>query len=131
MTASYQLLRRMSTGRQHCVQLPGGAVFAMAKFSETIKALRIAKQMSQAELGAVVGVTRGAVHQWEKGRSVPQINHLQDLARFFGVPMGVLLGGESAGLSVDAALRLLPREVAEALTASFLSTIQAVKKTKG
>jgi len=104
---------------------------AMTKFSETIKALRIAKQMSQAELGEVVGVTRAAVHQWEKGRSVPQIAHLQDLARFFGVPMGVLLGGDTGGQSVDAALRVLPRDVAEALAASFLSTIEAVKKTRG
>lgn len=103
---------------------------AMNHLAGTIRALRVAKQMSQAELGDVVGVTRAAVHQWEKGRSVPQIHHLQEMARFFGVPLATLLGGEAAGQSVDAALRVLPKEVAEALATSFLATIQAVKKTK-
>ncbi len=102
----------------------------MTKLAETIRALRVSKQMSQAELGDVVGVTRAAVHQWEKGRSVPQLTHLQEMARFFGVPLATLLGGEAAGQSVDAALRMLPKEVAEALTASFLATIDAVKKTQ-
>ena len=100
----------------------------MTKLAGTIRSLRIAKQMSQAELGNVLGVTRAAVHQWEKGRSVPQLNHLQEIARFFGVSLAILLGGDAPLHSVDAELRVLPKEVADALTASFLATIAAVKK---
>ena len=103
---------------------------AMTKLAATIRSLRIAKQMSQAELGDILGVTRAAVHQWEKGRSVPQLHHLQELARFFGVPLAVMLGSDAAEQSVDAALRILPKEVADALTASFLSTIAAIKKNQ-
>lgn len=102
----------------------------MTKLASTIRSLRLSKQMSQSELGDALGVTRAAVYQWEKGRSVPQIDHLQELARFFGVPLATLLGGEAAGQSVDAALRMLPREVAQALSASFIATIDAVRKNQ-
>lgn len=100
----------------------------MTKLAATIRSLRVAKHMSQAELGDVLGVTRAAVHHWEKGRSVPQLHQLQEMARFFSVPLAVLLGDESNTQSVDAELRFLPKEVADALTASFLATIAAVKK---
>jgi transcriptional regulator with XRE-family HTH domain len=100
---------------------------AMSAVARTIRTLRLSKQMSQAELGDVVGVTRAAVHQWEKGKSVPQIHHLQELARFFGVPLATMLGDEGTVQSVDAALRVLPRDVADALKASFLATIETIK----
>lgn len=102
----------------------------MTEFPKRIRTLRIAKQMSQAELGNVVGVSRAAVHQWESGRSLPQIHHMQEIARFFGVSLAALLGGPETMGSVDQALRLLPEDVSEALKASFLATIEAIKKSK-
>lgn len=102
----------------------------MTKLANTIRTLRLSKNMSQAELGGVLGVTRAAVYQWEKGRSVPQLTYLNEMARFFGVPLATLLGGEDVGRSVDDALRILPRDVADALRASFLATIENLKKTK-
>jgi transcriptional regulator with XRE-family HTH domain len=131
------MLLIMSTGTLHCkqrVKQPHSGVLifktAMNKFGRTVRALRLAKQMSQAEVGDVVGVTRAAVHQWEKGRSVPQLHHIQGLARFFGVSITTLVGGDSSEQSVDAALRTLPQDVSDALVASFLATIEAVKKNQ-
>lgn len=103
---------------------------AMTRFSLRLPALRIAKQMSQAEVGQIVGVSRAAVSQWEKGKTMPEIQHLQELARFFDVPLTYLVGDESPKASIDEGLRMLPKDVSDALRASFLSTIEAVKNSK-
>ena len=102
----------------------------MVDFPKRIRALRIAKQMSQAEVGNLVGVSRAAVHQWESGRSLPHIHHMQELARFFGVSITALLGGPEISKSVDDELRMLPTDISDALKASFLATIEAIKKNK-
>lgn len=102
----------------------------MTKFHERIAALRLAKRMSQAELGAVIGVSRSAVQQWEAKKTVPELDKLQKMAEFFGVSLTVLLGDEPQTESLDAELRLLPKDVSDALKASFMATIAAVKKSK-
>lgn len=99
----------------------------MSKFPQKIAALRIEKRMSQAELGAILGVTRSSVQQWEAGKTVPQLQHLQKMADFFGVSLTVLMGDEPSDGSVDAELRALPKGVSEALKASFMATIAALK----
>jgi transcriptional regulator with XRE-family HTH domain len=100
----------------------------MSRFPQKLAALRVAKQMSQAELGAMLGVTRSAVQQWESGKTMPQIQYLQEMSRFFGVTVSGLLGDEGNGRSVDDALRELPKDISDALKASFLSTIATLKK---
>lgn len=103
----------------------------MNDFPSRILALRISRQMSQADLGKVVGVSRQAVHQWERGLSLPQIHHLQEMARFFGVSLSFILGGSNGTVqSIDAALRTLPADAADALRVSFLATIETVKKSR-
>jgi transcriptional regulator with XRE-family HTH domain len=102
----------------------------MSKFPQKISTLRIEKRMSQAELGSILGVTRSSVQQWEAGKTVPQLQYLQKMADFFGVSLTVLMGDEPAEGSVDAELRFLPKDVSDALKASFLATIAAVKKSK-
>lgn len=102
----------------------------MSKLPQKIAALRIEKRMSQAELGSIMGVTRSSVQQWEAGKTVPQLQYLQKMADFFGVSLTVLMGDEPNEGSVDAELRILPKDVSDALKASFLATIAAVKKSK-
>lgn len=102
----------------------------MSKLSQKIAVLRIEKRMSQAELGSILGVTRSSVQQWEAGKTVPQLHFLQQMADFFGVSLMVLMGDEPNEQSVDAELRILPKDISDALKASFLSTIAAVKKSK-
>ena len=45
-----------------------------------IKELRTSKKMSQCQLAEAVGVTQGAVYQWEKGLASPAFKNLRDIA---------------------------------------------------
>lgn len=86
--------------------------------------------MSQAELGDVVGVTRAAVQQWEKGTSTPTLAKLSELARFFDISLASLMGAPEEHDSIDAELRELPQDVANLLKKSFLTTIRTMKPPK-
>ena len=59
---------------------------------ESIKRLREAHGMTQAELGRVADVTPMAVSQWENGRSVPRMGAIQRMADHFGVPKSTIMG---------------------------------------
>ena len=86
--------------------------------------------MSQAELGDVLGVTRAAVQQWERGSNTPSLSNLSELARFFDVSLADLMGAPAAPDSIDAELRELPEDVAALLKQSFLTTIRTMKPLK-
>ena len=103
----------------------------MEKFGEIVRRLRLEKRMSQAELGDVIGVTRAAVHQWERNGVVPSLANIAELARFFDVSMASMIGApEIDHDSVDAELRQLPDDVAALLKSSFLNTIRSLKPVK-
>jgi transcriptional regulator with XRE-family HTH domain len=102
----------------------------MSRFAQKIKELRSAKRMSQAELGDIVGVTRAAVQQWERGTTTPSLENLSILARFFDISLAQLLGTPDENESVDAELRELPSDVAAILKQSFLTTIRTMKPPK-
>lgn len=102
----------------------------MENFAKKLKEFRTAKRMSQAELGDVLGVTRAAVQQWEKGVNTPTLANLSELARFFDVALADLMGAPSEQDSVDAELRELPNDVAALLKQSFLTTIRTMKPPK-
>lgn len=83
--------------------------------------------MSQAELGDIVGVTRSAVQQWEKGRTVPALEKLFELARFFDISIAEFTGADPIDKSIDQELRELPDDTQMILRASFLETIKQFK----
>lgn len=56
-----------------------------------IRELRMSHNMTQAELGDVVGVSMQAVSKWERG-GAPDIHVLISIARYFGLTMDELLG---------------------------------------
>lgn len=66
----------------------------MSKFGDRLKSLRIAKRMSQDELARVIGVTRAAVSQYERGLREPQLETMEFLADYFNVDYNYLLGKE-------------------------------------
>lgn len=69
------------------------AYFSVRKdFAERLKALREAANMTQAELGKKLGVSRGSISYYEKMERVPDIVFLVKAAEYFGVPEGFLLG---------------------------------------
>lgn len=54
------------------------------KINETIRERRLAKNMTQEQMAAALGVTAPAVNKWEKGTSCPDIALLPPLARLLG-----------------------------------------------
>lgn len=65
-----------------------------AVLSKTIKALRDANHLNQAEFAKRLFVTQGAVSQWENGRTAPTIDQLRAIADTFGTSVDQLLGIE-------------------------------------
>ena len=64
----------------------------MADFSERIKALRKARNLTQQNVGELIGVKKYAVYSYEKGRAYPDLKGFIALADYFGVSMDYLAG---------------------------------------
>ena len=60
----------------------------------TIKTLREAKGLTQAELADQIGVSGKAVSKWETAKGLPDISLLQPLAQALGVSVVELMSGE-------------------------------------
>lgn len=63
---------------------------------QRIKKYRKQKRMSQAELGAALDLSQGAISQWENGGSKPDINMIKLMAEIFGVSVLDLTGDVDA-----------------------------------
>ncbi len=62
--------------------------------NEKLRALRRAKDMTQAELAEKLNVSVQAVSKWERNEGYPDITMLPQLARFFDVSIDELMGME-------------------------------------
>ena len=60
-----------------------------------LTSLRVQKGLSQSELAKRVHVTRQAVSRWECGKSYPNNDTLNALAKLYGVPLSFLLDNEA------------------------------------
>jgi transcriptional regulator with XRE-family HTH domain len=60
--------------------------------ADKIKALRISRQLTQAELARKLGITRNGVNSWEQALSIPSPNYIVELSRLFGVSTDYLFG---------------------------------------
>lgn len=74
------------------VNVPGGEDFAdihedrsAERIGERIKKIRETREMSRAELGALVGLDQNRVQQYENGRRKPKIDLLKKFAAALGV----------------------------------------------
>ena len=63
------------------------------QFGNFLYEKRTAKGLSQAELGAILGVSNKAVSKWENGAAKPQTEKLLRLAEILGVSVEELLSG--------------------------------------
>ncbi|NPV80689.1 MAG: helix-turn-helix domain-containing protein [Firmicutes bacterium] len=61
-------------------------------FAERLRALREKKEVTQKEVGDLVGVTDAAVGMWEQGKRLPDAETIARLADFFGVTVDYLVG---------------------------------------
>lgn len=64
----------------------------METFSERLKELRCEKNLSQAQLAKLTGLSKSAIAFWEVGARSPNAQAIIILARFFGVTSDYLLG---------------------------------------
>jgi len=53
----------------------------------TLAALRVNAGYTQTKIAELLGVTQGAVAQWEKGSSYPRVGKAKKLAELYGVTL--------------------------------------------
>lgn len=63
-------------------------------FAERLKTLREERAVSQKELAHALDVAQSAVGNWESGARQPNLDRIRQLASFFEVSVGYLLGAE-------------------------------------
>ena len=60
-----------------------------------IRELRRERGISQPQLAAAIGVSKGVISFWENGVNEPKASYIVALCKFFGVSSDYLLGLES------------------------------------
>lgn len=66
----------------------------MKVFCERLRELREERKISLLGLSKVIGVSHSTISRWESGDILPSIEHLYNLAKYFGVSSDYLLGLE-------------------------------------
>lgn len=64
-------------------------------FGNRLYELRTRKNLTQKELGRLLGVSNKAVSKWETGEAKPRVDTMNKLARILGISVGELMGEES------------------------------------
>lgn len=78
-----------------------------------IASSRREKQLTQAQLGDILGVTSKAVSKWETGRSLPDVTIMEKLCETLGITISELLSGK----------RITPEESSDNTTSIILELI--------
>lgn len=68
-------------------------------FGERLKTLRLAKKLSQKEIGDPCGVSIHTVGKWEKNERDPSTNHLKILSKLLNTSIDFLLSESDVSLS--------------------------------
>jgi transcriptional regulator with XRE-family HTH domain len=63
-------------------------------FCKLLKELRLAKEMRQIDIAKKLHIASNTISSWERGNSMPDINELMQIARYFEVSTDYLLGLE-------------------------------------
>lgn len=90
----------------------------------TIARLRTQRGLSQGDLAEALDVSRQSVSKWETNASIPDLDKLVKLSRFFGVSLDELVTGETPPAPEPAAAP--PREVSGRRIAGFIFLCIAV-----
>ena len=61
-------------------------------FSERLKELRTAANLSQMDLSVKTGISQSAIAKWELGKTEPTASAIITLAKFFGESADYMLG---------------------------------------
>lgn len=93
----------------------------MVNFCNTLKALRIQKDMTQAQLAQKLGLTKSVISAYENGLRMPSYDVLIHIASIFDVSTDYLLGVER---KQELDLSGLSKEE----TAALVNLIKAMKR---
>nr|WP_092074993.1 XRE family transcriptional regulator [Dendrosporobacter quercicolus]NSL49628.1 helix-turn-helix domain-containing protein [Dendrosporobacter quercicolus DSM 1736]SDN25543.1 repressor LexA [Dendrosporobacter quercicolus] len=63
-------------------------------FSKNMLKLRKSNDLTQEEVANALGVTKGAVSEWESAKKLPNAGNLEKLASYFKIPKSALLAEE-------------------------------------
>lgn len=64
------------------------------KIGDFLRKLRHEKELTQIQLADILFVSNKSISRWEKGKGLPDIDILIELARFYGVSLEELLVGQ-------------------------------------
>ena len=64
---------------------------------QSIKAAREALGMTQCELAELLGITQGAIAQWESGQTHPAFYRLVQVAEILGITVDEIASSEQKG----------------------------------
>ena len=67
--------------------------------SRALKEIRISKGMTQTEVGEVIGIGKTTYATWEQCRSMPDVDTLYRLAKYYGVTMDQMYGMDGGSQS--------------------------------
>jgi transcriptional regulator with XRE-family HTH domain len=99
-----------------------------------IRDARVKKGMSKAELARRVGVTRGAVWEWERDNCFPHRDNARSIAEILGVPLNALLGALDSSSSLKFVTEGLPKRRVPLFSHSQIKSAtrgEAVGRTAG
>lgn len=71
------------------------------KIGQFLKELRREKELTQAELAEILGVSNRSISRWENGITMPDFDLLMELARYYDVEVMEILDGERRDDSMD------------------------------
>lgn len=83
------------------------------KVGQFLKDLRNEKSVTQAELAEMLGVSNRSISRWENGTTMPDFDLLIELAKYYNVEVGEILGGERKDTNVDTKTEELMLRIAE------------------
>ena len=68
--------------------------FDVLAFGKRLKELRVDRGLTIIELGNALHVNNATISKWERGKIRPSVDSIHDIAKFFNVPAGHLIGTE-------------------------------------
>lgn len=83
------------------------------KSGQFLKELRSEKGVTQAELAELLGVSNRSVSRWETGATMPDLDLLIELAKYFHVEAGEILDGERKENKMEPKEEELVRKIAD------------------
>lgn len=74
----------------------------MTSFGETVRALRLERNLTQEQLSGALNISPQAVSKWERGQALPDLPLIPALARALNVPADALFGMDDAAREIEA-----------------------------